>query len=293
MLSGKIDDAKTEERVLDACLSATDSVYGMIGIVNEHGNYDTTTYSGRSLQDCAFPEALAWDMSTGMTIRGIWGWPMLHGEPLICNDLKSHPARVGQPAGHVPIDCFLGVPLKREGKTVGMIAVANKPGGYAAEDRDILARLAAVMSVSRRHRDALREVERTAAELERSNTELEQFAYVASHDLQEPLRMVSSYLQLLERRYKDQLSSDADEYITFAVDGAKRMQTLLNDLLTFSRVETHGKPFCVTDCNGVLQQALANLSVAIQESEATITSDPLPSLHADPGHGVEPSAAAG
>ena len=83
MLRGEVDDAQTEERVLDACLVATDSVYGMIGVINEHGRYDTTTYSSQTLQDCAFPEALAREISRGMTIRGIWGWPMLHGKPLL------------------------------------------------------------------------------------------------------------------------------------------------------------------------------------------------------------------
>jgi hypothetical protein len=92
MLSGVVDDAQTEARVLDACLTATDSVYGQIGRINEHGKYDTTTYSSHTLQDCAFPDALAWEMSTGMTIRGIWGWPMLHGKPLICNDLQTQPS---------------------------------------------------------------------------------------------------------------------------------------------------------------------------------------------------------
>ena len=83
MLHGEVDDAETERRVLDACLDATDSVYGMIGVINEHGKYDTTSYNSRTLGDCAFPEALAWELSTGMTIRGIWGWPMIHGEALI------------------------------------------------------------------------------------------------------------------------------------------------------------------------------------------------------------------
>ncbi len=119
------------------------------------------------------------------------------------------------------------------------------------------------------------------AELDRSNTELEQFAYVASHDLQEPLRVVVSYLQLLERRYQGQLGEDADKFISRAVGAANRMKGLINDLLTYSRVTRRGNPFKATDLGNVLDGVLANLQVAIAESEAIITHDPLPVVRAD------------
>ena len=121
-----------------------------------------------------------------------------------------------------------------------------------------------------------------AEDLERSNSELEQFAYVASHDLQEPLRMVASYCQLLQRRYQDQLDEDANEFIGFAVDGANRMQRLINDLLAYSRVGTRGKPLEPTDLNQVFEQTLLNLRVAVEESGAKVTADPLPTLPVDP-----------
>lgn len=118
-------------------------------------------------------------------------------------------------------------------------------------------------------------------ELKRSNNELEQFAYIASHDLQEPLRMVSSFTQLLERKYKDKLDEDAQEYIRFAVDGAKRMQTLINDLLTYSRVTTQGKEFVKLDLNDIVKRALFNLEIAIEENDAVIEVDELPEIYAD------------
>ena len=130
-------------------------------------------------------------------------------------------------------------------------------------------------------RVAEKQLQETAIALERSNKELEQFAYVASHDLQEPLRMVASYVQLLARRYKDKLDGDANDFINFAVDGAKRMQTLINDLLTYSRVGTRGKALTLTDCELVLQDALNNLQIAIAESGASITHDTLPIIVGD------------
>ncbi|HTY99061.1 MAG TPA: ATP-binding protein [Rhodocyclaceae bacterium] len=118
-------------------------------------------------------------------------------------------------------------------------------------------------------------------ELHRSNQELEQFAYVASHDLQEPLRMVASYTQLLARRYKGKLDQDADEFIAFASDGATRMQGLINDLLKYSRVGTRGHAFAPVAGDKLLLDAMSNLEMAIHDSGALIGHDPLPTLVGD------------
>ncbi len=128
---------------------------------------------------------------------------------------------------------------------------------------------------------------RRTEELQRSNEELEQFAYVASHDLQEPLRMVSSFVKLLQRDYKGKLDESADEYIFYAVDGVNRMYALINDLLDYSRVKTGGKEFLQTDMNKVLEQALSNLKLAIDNTHARITAATLPTLEVDSGQMVE------
>jgi PAS domain S-box-containing protein len=150
--------------------------------------------------------------------------------------------------------------------------------------RDADGQVIGVLGISRditeRHQ-AEERLKLTLNDLARSNEELEQFAYVASHDLQEPLRMVSSYTQLLARRYQGRLDKDADEFIAYAVDGANRMQGLITDLLALSRVGTRGKKFEPVDCAAALEQALTNLRATIEESGAVITCDPLPTLPAD------------
>ena len=118
-------------------------------------------------------------------------------------------------------------------------------------------------------------------ELKRSNEELQQFAYVSSHDLQEPLRTITSFTQLIERRYKDKLDPDADEFIEYIVDAAKRMQTLINDLLNYSRVATRGKEFELTDTKEILENTMSNLYAAIKESHAEIAHENLPKIMAD------------
>jgi len=134
------------------------------------------------------------------------------------------------------------------------------------------------------HRVAERtaELDERAKDLARSNSELQQFAYVASHDLQEPLRMVASFTQLLAKRYGDKLDDDARDFINYAVDGATRLQTLISDLLNYSRVGTQGKPLVPTDSASMFQRVLESLQLTIQESGAAIVSDPLPMVLADP-----------
>ena len=160
----------------------------------------------------------------------------------------------------------------RDGRRVWM-AWTNKP--VYDEQGQVLEILAVGMDITER--------KLMEEELRRSNAELEQFAYVASHDLQEPLRTVTGMVGLLQQRYKGQLDERADEYIHFAVDASERMQQLINDLLDFSRVERKGKPFTTVKMENVLHTALANLQTAIAESEAHITHDPLPTVMADAG----------
>jgi signal transduction histidine kinase len=182
-------------------------------------------------------------------------------------------------------------PLERLTRDVRRVAdgqfehpvTATGPADLRALGRDVEAmrtRLVTSLADSAQARTQLAE---QADELTRSNSELEQFAYVASHDLQEPLRKVASFCQLLQRRYAGQLDERADQYIGFAVDGANRMQTLINDLLAFSRVGRVGVSRRTVDLEATLTGVLGDLSVAIEETGAEITHDPLPQVDGDPG----------
>jgi signal transduction histidine kinase len=161
-----------------------------------------------------------------------------------------------------------------EVRCTGPREVVELGADVEAMRRQIVTELAALRAASER-------LDEQARDLERSNTELEQFAYVASHDLQEPLRKVASFSQLLERRYKGQLDERADQYIAFAVDGAKRMQVLINDLLAFSRVGRLVREHVEVDAADLVDQAIANLSLAVEESGAEITVDDLPRVSGD------------
>lgn len=162
--------------------------------------------------------------------------------------------------------------LKKEEKLVKNLQTSNKELQSTTEELQL-----SNMYLT----NAQDELNETIKKLEISNSELEQFAYVASHDLQEPLRMISSFTQLLERKYKDELDKGALEYIAFTVDGAKRMQCLINDLLTYSRLTSDAEEFVEVNLDEVLDEALFNLKMEIKENMVVITREPLPHIFVD------------
>jgi signal transduction histidine kinase len=182
--------------------------------------------------------------------------------------------------------------LRRKGLDIPVVLVSGSLGELKAVDcikggvadyvlKDHLPRLPEAVRRALRERQLRDKHHKAEEELARSNRELEQFAYVASHDLQEPLRMVATYTQLLAERYQGKLDANADKYIHYALDGALRMQTLVQDLLAFSRVGRQGHDFKVIACNEIVHSALKNLHASIHESGAAIVCGDLPSVVAD------------
>ena len=182
--------------------------------------------------------------------------------------IQSYETRRRRKDGAV-VDISLSVsPIKDpEGRIVGASAI----------ERDITLAKRAEQALQKAHEELRERTEQLA----RSNTELERFAYVASHDLQEPARTVASFCELLQRRCGELLDDKALEWIGFAVDGARRMQRLIADLLEYSRAQTRTRSFEPTDCAAVVDEALGNLRASIEEARAQVTQDALPSVTAD------------
>jgi PAS domain S-box-containing protein len=184
---------------------------------------------------------------------------------------------------HLNVQSKLVMPILLKEQFWGLLIAhqCDRPRRWTQPEIDLMQQLADQIGIALAQAQMLEQATLQSQELSRSNADLEQFAYVASHDLQEPLRMVASYLQLLERRYRGKLDDTADEFIDYAVDGATRMQTLINDLLNYSRVDSRGKSFVLTPCSAILDRAIANLRTAIEATGATITYVPLPEIMAD------------
>ena len=225
-------------------------------------------------------------------------WQVLKtGEIRVVNNVSEDTlVAFARDAGHlkaireVGINSFLGVPLIARGRTLGAITFVKSAPGQIFDDADLelaqhLGRRAAIaMDNAALYQTAERrreEAETTAELLRQSNEDLEQFAYVSSHDLQEPLRTISSYVQLIQRRYQGKLDADADEFIGFVVEGVSRMQLLLTDLLEYSRVSHQGEP-ARTESDAALDAAVQNLRATIDGSQANITHDPLPAVRIVP-----------
>ncbi len=173
--------------------------------------------------------------------------------------------------------------LKRRKEAESALASAQSGLEMRVDERTAELSLANALLTDqiRERRKTEERLQRYADRLARSNAELQEFAYVASHDLQEPLRMVSSYVQLLQRRYQGKLDQDADEFIGFAVDGAERMKQLIRDLLAYARVDSQERVFEAVDCGDVFCEVLQNLKVAVAESRAEVTAGPLPVVTGD------------
>jgi PAS domain S-box-containing protein len=298
---------------LQSLISLTDSEYGFVDEM--FYTTDGQPYlTARAITDISWSEESRkmYDQFVSGTLnftnlQSLFGAVMTSGNPVIANDPSSDPRRTGIPSGHPPLNAFLGLPLHSSSQEfVGVIGLANRPGGYTEEIITYLepmvaacANLIAARKNDLRRRQAEEElrlaneeledrVEKRTAELsyanealEQSNIELEQFAYIASHDLQTPLRAIAGFAQYLQRDYEGRFDERADEFIRFIIGGAKQMQTLINDLLAYSRIESRSEPFETTDLGEVFDSVVAVFDSTIKEAGAEVTCDELPKVVGD------------
>ena len=279
------DDATALQSILAHCLAARGFDVGIIRLVEP----DTQIY--RAAAHLGYLDAANIERHHGRVDDGATGrltaqmltseGPVVEHNVQECEGLRTFK--------HEGVRSAVAVPVRSDNAILGVLQLGSRaPRGLESEELKWLEAAGSLIGIAvqkfqlfdglKRAKEDLKE---SVEELARSNTELEQFAYVASHDLQEPLRMITGYTSLLARRYRGKLDKDADEFIGFAVDGAKRMQAMINDLLAYSRIGSQGKEFAPTDSELIFDRTLVGLQVAIEESGAKVTRDPLPTVTGD------------
>jgi signal transduction histidine kinase/DNA-binding response OmpR family regulator len=309
---------ETEENLAKTCLSVaeelTGSAFGFVGEINRKGLFDGLALSTSGLEWCSMPGTDGAGLVRDVEIRGIWGKALQDEKSVIVNDLFSHPDRTGVPEWHPPARSFMGIPLKRGEETIGMIALGNKDGGYDQDDVMSLESLAVVFVEAllrmraeaqiRKAHDSLEEKvqERTAelkseieerkriektreiymTRLEQTNRELEDFAWVASHDLQEPLRKILTFGDRLAKSMEPLLDEQGRNFLARMQWSAERMRDLIRDLQKYSRTTIQPEPLTPIDLKNPIMEAITDLRDLQEESGGTVELGQLPVVVADP-----------
>lgn len=277
---------------MEAGVSLTGSTIGYLAFMNEDETVLTMhAWSKTAMAECAISDKpIVYPVET----TGLWGEAVRQRQPVITNDYEApNPAKKGYPEGHVRVKRHMNVPVFDGDRIVAVAGVGNKPEPYDETDvaqlrllMDAMWRLIhrrkAAEALQRAHDELERRVEERTAELARSNAELEQFAYVASHDLQEPLRKIVAFGDRLEDTCGECLSEEGRDYLHRMQNAARRMQELINDLLAYSRLTTRARPFTQVDLGKVTREVLGDLEETIRAVQGTVEVGDLPTIEADP-----------
>ncbi len=265
----------TAQAIFAACKGAIGATAGYVALLDASGAENEVLFLDSGGLPCTV------DPQLPMPIRGLRAEAYRNGQVVYDNHFAHSDWTQYLPSGHVEMRNVLFAPLVIEGKAVGLLGLANKDGEFTARDAEMAMAFGEVASIALQNSLNLQALEESQARLLRSNADLEHFAYVISHDLQEPLRMISSYMGLLNRRYSAQLDEAARDYIAYAVDGARRLHEMIGAILDYSRVDTRGRAPAPTDSEALLAGVLSHLQMAIDERGALVTHDPLPTVMAD------------
>ncbi len=283
------NDSEVAEKCLAVAESITGSRFGFIGEINETGLFDTIAISNPGWDACNVTELHRSVSITNMPLRGIDRSTLLDGNSRIVNDPDHHPDRVGTPEGHPPITAFLGVPIKHAGRTLGMIALANKKGGYTPEDRHTVESLAIVFFEVLYRKRAEMDIqtlntilEERLDEIREVNKELESFSYSVSHDLRAPLRAITGFANLLKEEYSNKIDSDGKRYLTFIDENISRMNRLIDDLLYYSRMGRSAVTKSSVDMHALFLGVFKDALTAVPGHVPGYTVRELPESWADP-----------
>lgn len=282
----------TEEEVAQLGLAVaeelTGSAIGFIGELNREGRFDTTTLSLAGWQACGVARAEAEALLRNMPNRGINRIGLREGRSWIVNQPATHPEAVDKPEGHPRIEAFMGVPLKFMGGVTGMIGLANKPGGYQAEDQLVVEAFSAAFTEALNHRRAEsrirqlnQELQRRLRQLEAANKELEAFSYSVSHDLRAPLRHITGFVELLNKRNAEGLDEKSRHYLQVISEAAERMGRLIDDLLDFSRMGRAEMLSTRVDLGVLVAEIVAEIKTEIRDRDIVWELSPLPEVEGD------------
>ncbi len=303
MLRGRLElsqlaqQGKVEELLratLDMAEDLTGSKIGFFHFVNEdHENLTLQAWSSNTLAHMCKAEGQGAHYPVSQA--GVWADCVKTKAPIIHNDYASLPNKRGMPEGHAKVERELTVPVVRQGRVVAIAGVGNKLTDYSQSDAAIVQEMAGFVMDLVSNIEAEKSLRQSEAQLRKTtenlqaavdnltqlNTELERFAFIASHDLQEPLRNITTYTQLIDRKYRDKIGPEGKEYFDLVVGGAKRMYALINDLLTYSRTAVTTHPPHLISSAQACRAAIENLYSAIKECAADLEIGDLPSVVAD------------
>lgn len=283
---------ETEEDMAQKCLEVaeelTGSAFGFIGELSPQGLFDTTSLSKAGWKACTVPEEDAAMLLRNMPNRGINRIGLREHKSWIINDPASHPDMVEKPAGHPPLTSFLGVPLRYVEGITGMIALASKESGYTLDDQQDIEALsvAFVESLNRRRAEKKigelnSELNRRLLEIETANKELEAFSYSVSHDLRAPLRHITGFVELLNKRELTTLDEKSRHYLEVISTASRQMGVLIDDLLSFSRMGRAEMMKSKIDFVPLVQEVANELTEEVKGREIVWKITPLPVVEGD------------
>jgi signal transduction histidine kinase/CheY-like chemotaxis protein len=286
----------TEEQLGKVCLAVAETIsgshFGYIGLLNGEGLLDTLAISNPGWDACQVPPGEASLVIRNMPLRGVDRMTLVEQRSRIVNGagaLLAHPDHVPTPPGHPPLTAFLGVPLHQGDRTVGMIGLGNRDGGYSVSDQEDIEALARAFVEALYHKRAElaiarlnQELSQRAAELESANRDLENFSYSVSHDLRAPLRAIDGFIAILSEEQAERLDGEGRRMFGIVAENARKMGSLIDDILTFSRAGRLPLEYLETDMAAMVRDVWLGLAKPAGGRAVELRLGPLPAAVCDP-----------